>query len=464
MPIDPLAMIGSGQGRSPLRLVVDCALYGALVLVCVLSLFLLATDRDPRVIADTDRSSIVLQALLFRTGTAVDTFRTAGTTQVMHRSDFPAMTSDESGTAELVAPDALMLTRTKGTEIMPAEGGKTLQVDTGASSELVTVTRDGTVTFATHVRAGLYRLRSLRSSCQQMSELTLADRDPAYVPDTFFSRFSLPLQRELRLSPAETSLAVLDQQFLPRVMLVRLFPQTSAELLAPFFGPRQIHFSPAFLDEETLLFSVIDDDRWGTVLYHIPEHRYELLSDHFTDRALRSVSGKVVLLQSFYDGGFTNIPFGSLGLLSRRRGIADASVRAIVGEGRRSRIIRSLLFEHTDGPILQFKPTLTPATFLQIDQSAMREALLDLWHQYRFVEGSPAGVMRILSGSIDHLTITQAMPFTVDARVGFFQVRTNILPLLSALELPDVLLQEYTDRSIDAMEKEQSYEFVDALW
>jgi hypothetical protein len=267
------------------------------------------------------------------------------------------------------------------------------------------------------------------------------------------------------LSPAETSLVLLDHTSSPRLILIDLIERTALELIAPSYDPEQLHFSPLFLDEETLLFSVIDRDHWGTVLYHIADGRYEPFSTTFTDRAYHSTSGKLVLVQSFYDNT-VNIPFGSTALRERLRAIPLKLVENIVGpiQSQEAAEIRTLLFQTPEGNLLNFRRDLSSSSFNAIEDPLIREQLRTLWLSHRAEVQTASGIFRILSGGSPHsLTTAATVPFDLSPPQTSAEYTNDVEPLLQALELPPSLLQEYRKRSANAKKAGEAYILVDAM-
>jgi hypothetical protein len=218
---------------------------------------------------------------------------------------------------------------------------------------------------------------------------------------------NVPPQRALALSPLQNTLAFLDHTSSARMTLVNLITREITSLRVPDFGGGQLHFSPSFYDENTLLFSAIEGNQWGTVLYDIPHKRYQLFSKNFTDRVLHSASGGQILLQqSFYGGGAVNIPFGSLALRNQ-----DKAFLAL------------------------------PTT-----------------------EQGQSGIVRIFKTSLDgQRTEVGTQTFQANPVKGYFEYTEEVGPLLTALDLPSSLIREYERRRKEVEARGDSYVLVDAF-
>jgi hypothetical protein len=221
------------------------------------------------------------------------------------------------------------------------------------------------------------------------------------------AKISVPAQRKLELSPFQNTLAFLDHANAPRITLLNLITEQTTPLRAPTFGEEQLHFSPMFYDEDTLLFSVIDGNRWGTVLYDISRREYTPFSVHFTDRALRAASGSGIVLQQSFYGGTVNIPFGSLALRDQNEDFLSLST----------------IIQRQSGTIRIFKATL---------------------------DGAQTG-----AGS---------QTFRASPEKGYFEYTERVDPLLTALDLPSNLIREYERRGKEAEARGESYVLVDAYW
>jgi len=301
--------------------------------------------------------------------------------------------------------------------------------------------------------------------CGRLADIPLPETDQWYVHAQLFSSLGIQEQRLMRLSPAESSLAVIDHTIGPHLTLINLFQHTNHALMVPGFAPEQVHFSPLFIDEETLLFSVLDLDHWGTVIYHINSKTFEPLTEAFTDQAYHSATGKIILVQSFYDEK-RNIPFGSTRLLESTHAFPLRQIETILAEIDHAQAtgILSQFFENSVNGRLRFRSRLENNSFNDIRDPSIREQLRTLWSDGRLQIASTTGTFHILDAApAETQTLIDRIPFEVhdpDTSASFTE---DVEPLLRALELPKPLIEQYRKRSADAKAKKESYRLIDAL-
>ncbi len=353
-----------------------------------------------------------------------------------------------------------------GTIIVDAQANSTLvtagkkgtRLVRDTSALLVTQKKDASRLFFTANETGSYILKINFPACNLTSNVTLMETPLNYL-ETRFAALNLPIQREIRLAPSEATLAVLDHEAFMRIALVDVLLKESHFLSAPFFGEKQMHFSPRYWDDETLVFSVADEDKWGTVLYHIFEDRYELLSEHFSDASYLSTEGELVLVQSSYGSGAVNVPFGSLALLERNKRILTKDIEAFAGANAKW----LELFEDPTAHFLSFRKDLTADDFTRIADAGIRSRLLAVWQDFRLQTGEiPRGTVRIFR------MIKNKQPqavgsaaFTVQLSRGHHLYRENLFPLLVALRIPRDLIFDYEIRRLQAEAKHLPYVLLD---
>jgi len=301
------------------------------------------------------------------------------------------------------------------------------------------------------------------ASCGEIAKIPLPAEESWYDASKLFGTLNLPMQRKMMLSPAETSLALVHHDTFPRIALIQLIGRHATALSVPSFDPEQLHFSPFFIDDQTLLFSVLDSNHWGTVRYHLSTGTYEILSQNFTDHAYSSLSGDVILQQSFFDETI-NVPFGSVALLEQIRGIPVQEIASLTGQKENRSELFSLLFQKPEESSLHFKPNLTTQSFNAIAESELREPLRDFWRDYQLKLAQAVGVFHLLNLDPDGtLTQIETIPFEIHPPATFAQYVEDAEPLLRALDLPTSLIEEYRKRRRDAKDKGEEYLLVDDL-
>lgn len=342
----------------------------------------------------SDSPTRTLQSLLFRREDKLILFQTAP-----NKKPFTTPGGAQPQLARFFSPTRLIASTATGARIFDIGLKRNYEVFRQENTRLAAATTNEETLFSTRERTGRSVLAVYSKYCQEPLELPLVLR-PQNIQRQLLQR-ALPAMHTMLASPFATTLVVLDHAFSPRISIVNLVNNTSQELVAPFFGTQQIHFSPLFVDERTLLFSVIDGNRWGTVLYSIPDGRAQLFSDNFTDRAFLSTSRDLILLQSFYDNGQTNIPFGSRTLYASTK-----SPDAKQGEGS----------------------------------------------------------LQILRGTFKNgFSVVHTLPFQTDVNSPYFEFRQNIDPLLAAMGFSPAVIKQYREQVKSADAAKENYEFIDAF-
>lgn len=372
-----------------------------------------------------------------------------------------------AGTAKLVSTTGVLSQMGSGITVFDVKNRMTIPFDRMKSPLLFTTNEKQNMSYATADENGSYRLLILCKECNDATKIS--------VPGTYgtsknaslkmFADSTLPLQHFILLSPFETTAALLDHAFFPRIAVVNLVERTPKMLMVPGFSDKQMHFSPLYLDNRTILFGVVDADKWATYLYHITEDRYEKFSDDFTDRAFFSATGKLVLLRSTYQDGDMNIPFGSYALYARKRGTNRTTVDRITGSGAQALAIRTLLFEKPNEEPLHFKPTLREENFYGIESRSMRLWLLSLWETFRYPPEFPQGALLIFRGTgKEDMEAVEKVSFIVDPQKQYLEYTEKIAPLLRALEVPTSLIAQYEQKRLQTEIKGQSFELTDLWW
>lgn len=443
-----------------------------LAIAFLYSLSILLTQWQAPEKTKTPTAGAALTALLFRQDTRWHLYDLTGTIGYIRGVNLPETASPALG-VRLISNSALLLSTESGARVRDTASSYTydplapsVETDVPLPNErsaLSLVSRQTNFVFSIPFDRPA-RLRITLEGCASLAEISLPGQAGRVAPLQLLTTLGLPVEQRMFLSPAELSMAILDHRSSSRITLVDLLQQRSLELSAPSFAEDQVHFSPLFLDEDTLLFSVLDSTHWGTVLYHGQEDRYEQISESFTDRAYLSTSGKLVLVQSAYDGGTLNIPFGSRVLLSRKRVIPARLIETIIGPGEEAQAIRALFFENPSASALHFRSDLNNTSFNQIEDPQTRESLRTLWHERRAELAATSGTFHILTGKAGALTHAATVPFSLGVDRTFITFDEQVEPLLNALELPKKLIDEYRKRNSDLKKSFGTYRLIDAWY
>ncbi|HBH19646.1 MAG TPA: hypothetical protein DDX11_01585 [Candidatus Peribacter riflensis] len=405
-----------------------------------------------------------LQALLFRQGTRLDLYDVSSPKTIRTATPFEDA-QEIARPARLLSPKAVLIASEQHARVRDMASAYAYDPLAGSGSPLVLLSRNTNFTFSLSDESRNPRVRIAFSGCGDIADIPLSAAADWYEPAPLFEALGVPQQRRMVLSPAETTLAVIDHAALPRISVVHLTQRTAMTLAVPSFDPEQVHFSPFFVNDQILLFSVLDRSHWGTVLYRLSDGTYEMLSPTFTDAAYHSATGKAILMQSFFDND-RNIPFGSTVLLGQERSIPVADLEEIIGprDSQTALLILGLLFQDLEATSLQFKRDLTIRSFNVIENSQMREALRSLWDEHRLKLSNAVGTFQILRLEPDNtLTKLDTVSFTVQPPATVATFTQNIEPLLRSLEVSDTFIQEYRKRNEDTMKRGEEYLLVDEL-
>ncbi len=402
-----------------------------------------------------------LRALLFQNGVRLDLFD-AASRGVLVRSK--TMNQPAGLPPRLLSTRAVLLTTGEQSQVQDMWSSYSYDaLATGSQSSLVSLSRTTNYTYSVQRDQDHTKLVIDFAACGTVGSIPLPAEETWYDAETVFRQLHLPMQQRMTLSPAETSLALIRHDTFPRITLVRLLERRAITLSVPSFDPEQLHFSPFFIDDETLLFSVLDRNHWGTVRYRVPTGTYEILSGNFTDHAYHTLSGDVILQQSFYDD-VVNVPFGSTGLLEQYRGIAPHEVEAIIGPKEANADIFTLLFQDPDASRLFFKTELNTQSFNAIAESDLRELLRTFWRDYQLQLSHAVGEFHLLKlRPDDTLESMETIPFTIRPPATFVQFMDDAEPLLRVLGLPEKSIEEFRKRRANAGQKDQEYLLVDDL-
>lgn len=395
-----------------------------------------------------------LQGVLFQNGEAWELYQMInGKSTVVATKKFPHAVLSSP---RWLSANALFVSAASGASIIDMRTGKLSPLAHAPWSNFASMGRISNTVFSTMMLDSRYVLAIQYSEC--VDPLTVSLPEPS-SDDTvaMLTARSLPIQRTMVFSQYENRLALLDHTVAPHIALVNVAEKSSQELIVPDFGPEQVHFSPLFIGSDAVLFSVLQGKRTATVLYHISDARYETVSEHFTDRAMFSFSGDIVLLQSFYDDGATNVPFGSLSLYRSAHAVPSALLDAILGTGEEARSLRQFFFTEPEASTLHFRDTLTRSDFLRVP-SDTRARFLELWDGHP-AGHPPTGTFVILKGAPSSFATVGTVEFWPEEERGYATYDQNVTLLLSALDLPSALQDEYAKRSA-----RDGYRLVEPLW
>lgn len=448
----------------------SCPMWRLAIVLCILgasfvyAVAILIVQWTPPVDSPSPlNGKVPLEALLFEQGAQLDLYSVETRQGIVRRANVLQAGSEHHSSPRLLSTRAILVDTGSGARVRDISSNYEYNPLPEEPSSLRLLNRNTRAIFSVDHTAENPHVTYSVSDCGTIAEIPLPKPKTWYAPQRLFPTLGIPEQRKMILSPAETSLVILDHSADPRLALVNLVDRTMQELSAPGFDAGQIHFSPFYIDEETLLFSVLDRNHWGTMRYHIPTGTYEMLSPNFTDHAYHSLSGEIILQQSFYDETI-NVPFGSVALFDQKRGVPVQMIESLIGPKENHAELFSLLFQQPEKSSLHFKTDLTTQSFNAIAESDLREPLRTFWRDYQLKLSHAVGVFHLLKlNPDDSLTTIETIPFEIRPPATSPSYGENAEPLLRALELPLSLIEEYRKRSTDATSGGDFYTLVDDL-
>jgi len=405
-----------------------------------------------------------LQALLFLKGTSADHFTTQNVSQAVRTTRVVGATAEMPTKIRLLSTQAIITDSQNDVLVRDTRSSYAYHpIPENSGASLVFLSRDTNFTYSITGSKEHERFHIHFANCGETADIPLPDTEPWYDAKRVFGASHVPMQQIMLASPAETTLALVRHESFPRITLVQLMQQNATTLSIPMFGPEQLHFSPFFIDDETILFSVIDGMHWGTVRYHLLTGTYEILSDQFTDHAYHSYTGKTILQQSFFNDSI-NIPFGSIALLEKYQSIPAREIEALIGPKETREHIFNLLFQNPKAARLRFKTDLTTQSFNAIAESDLREMLRTYWLEKQLNLMQSVGAFHLLTVEPDGaLAPLSTIPFSISPPATFVQYVEDTEPLLRALELPSTLIEEFRKRRSEAIAAGDFYILVDDL-
>lgn len=250
-----------------------------------------------------------------------------------------------------------------------------------------------------------YRVHIHSQRCQENEDVTAFSLKKNKAPQATLDAYGLPAQQRLILSPTGSRLLLLDHAYSARLTLIDMVSHTAKQLDIPDMK-NDVHFSPLFATDDSIIFSVVNDGGWATMRFDNRSGTYEKLSDEFSDALYRAVSGEIVFVRSYTNASEEgaqqsktgrNVPFGS---------------RVIVGEA-------------------------------QTGVSAQR-------------------ILAVLRGSAESPTVLEQVRYIMDADQSYYIYDESIEPLLEAIGASRTTIAEYTRKRRSAERNGGEYRLIDA--
>lgn len=452
----------ASRARQTFRFLREVCVYCTLIAAFSLSLSILVEQWDPPTEVGTPpRAGAALEAILLRRGDTLEAYGTESARGSIRAIELPPEFRNTATPVRLLSARAVALETQEQTLVRDMGSPYAYAPLPGSAPALVHTNRGTSTVYALRREGTSARLAVISPACGPLAAVPLPESDSWYAPSLLFDALGIRMQRLMRLSPAETALAVLDHTAGPRLTVIDLMQRTARPLRVPGFAREQLHFSPLFIDEDTLIFSVLDRTRAVTVRYHRSADTYAILSDAFTDRPIPAADGTLLLLQSYY-GDRRNTPFGSLTLLAQTFSLPLRQIEAIVSilPAEERRLLQHSLFQSATGASLAFKTALSDENFNAIQDPDVREQLRSLWLEQRARIAASAGAYRILRVERDGAQEQVAtLPFAHAEGRTVIAEEQDVERLMTFLRLPQPLMAEYRRRSAGGVRAE----IVDAM-
>jgi len=257
-------------------------------------------------------------------------------------------TASGSFRLSIIGPSILLANNGSFAEIFDADDERTYDLLSQPNMDSATLTNRKDIIITTKETNGNFSLHYLYANCQEPSVLILGGTDSPAV-ETLKEK-GIPLQNKITLSPSQTNAAVLNHMNGSHINIVNLISKQVKEISLPDVTDKQIHFAPTFLGDNNIAFSVMDGERYATVLYSIADNTFSIISNAFSDAIYLSLTGKLILLQSFYSLS-GNVPFGSLRILQEQARIPRENIEAILGDDD---VLWRRIFKNPDDQFLSF--------------------------------------------------------------------------------------------------------------
>lgn len=349
-------------------------------------------------------------------------------------------------------PDALVVQNDTHSSVYSPQEAKHYPLTENDGMLSVTTARNNGIIYTT-TKGNALRIHYLMQckdpltiDIQWPKKLAPKSKDSAYM--------GFPLQNELLTSPTENRVLILHHIFDDRIWIANLESGQTERLDVPKFGERQIHAAPFFVNGKTVAFSVWEDGRGATVLYHADERSYELLSDAFSDDIHVSTKGELVLSQSFARNA-GNIPYGSVRMAQKKAYVDRQVVQSIFGE----ETAWENLFENPESIELQFKKD-AKNLFRDIIDPAKRMQITKLWNDIYDPFIQRENILRILTLSDGKLRENTGILYFTDENHPVFQWNDATL-LLQALHIPGNIIREYAMQREKRLRDNDSYTLIE---
>ncbi len=345
-------------------------------------------------------------------------------------------TSSGSFDLSIIGPSTLLANNGSMAEIFDADDERTYDLLSQKNMESVVLTSRKDILFTTREANGSFTVHYLFANCQEPSVLRLGSTDTPAAD--MLREKGLPIQKTITLSPSQTNAAVLDHAYGSHINILNLISKETKEVILPDFSDKQIHFAPTFLGDNDIAFSVIDGRRNATVLYSITDGTSKVISDFFSDAIYLSLTGKLVLLQSFYSLS-GNVPFGSMKILQEQARIPRNDIEAILGDDN---VLWRRVFSNPNDQFVSFH-TDANERFKVIEDTNKRRDISQYWSSIfdPFVPKELEQKIVVIDG--DSTTSESSMIYQIDASAPSVSWKHDISPLLETLELPSSVIEQY---------------------
>ncbi|MFA5996708.1 MAG: hypothetical protein WC790_03245, partial [Candidatus Paceibacterota bacterium] len=257
----------------------------------------------------------------------------------------------------------------------------------------------------------------------------------------YLHEHGLPIQRQMQFSPSQDRVLLIDHSAQSTLTLVDLLSLKKDNLFVPFLGVGQIHYSPIFLDDEHLAFSVIDGHKWMTLSYNISSRTYKILSQNFSDDIFVSSTGKIILVQSFFARALNNVPFGSRVFAQGSPCLPSKEVDGLLGNDRSW---MSVLEEVNS--MYCYTKSVNRDVINNLPNELLRRRLLSVWEEQTnldiAIEAITAIVQEVQEGQ--QYEVVERSSFHLLDGMAYNRFIQDVSPLLRILEVPREVISAYS--------------------
>ncbi len=345
-----------------------------------------------------------------------------------------ALTDGENLRFEVLGAHTLIATDSSYARIYDTDDRKTYDLLRKENMEVASFTNRKDLLYTTGSNG--FSLHYLFANCVEPETFSLAGTD---VPAAgILKESNFPIQKQIILSPAQTYAVILDHDFQSRIRIISLISHEITEIFVPGFAQEQIHFSPSFVGEDNVAFSIYDGEQEATILYSMKDRTSSTLSADFSDAIYVSRSGQITLAQSFYRLS-GNVPFGSLKLLQGRAMIPRTDIESIF---REDKALWRRIFKNPNDDRLSFHDDAR-MRFKLIDDPEKRRDIMLYWSELYdpFVPKQIDQHIIVLENLVPMHVFS--MNYTVNAETPYLRWNHDISPLLETLGFPTSVIQEY---------------------